>query len=53
MWPHSASLNMRAKCWPSRDDTQSRAREEDVALEDRLKREGESRHDGEPWGIAT
>jgi hypothetical protein len=46
MWPHSASMNMRMKCCPSRSGTQSRAREEDVALEDRLKGEGESRCNG-------
>jgi hypothetical protein len=50
VWPHSASVNMQAKCWLSRGGTQSRAREEDVAPEDRLKGEGESRYDGEPVG---
>jgi hypothetical protein len=60
MWPHNAFVNMRTKCWPSRGGTQLQAREEDVALEDRLKGEveiwrdgepvGDSRHDGEPVG---
>jgi hypothetical protein len=48
MWPHNASVNMQAKCWPLRGCTQSRVREEDVAPEDRLKGEGESRRNGEP-----
>jgi hypothetical protein len=51
-WPHSASVNMRAKCWSSRCGTQSRACEEDVAPKDRLNGEGESQRDGEPVGIA-
>jgi hypothetical protein len=51
MWPHNTSMNMQAKCWLSRGGTQSRAHEEDVALEDRLKGEGESRRDREPVGI--
>jgi hypothetical protein len=56
-------VNMQAKCWPSRSDTQSQAREEDVAPEDWLKGEGESRRDremlgdsrcdGEPVGLLT
>jgi hypothetical protein len=50
MWAQIASVNMRAKCWLSRGDTQSRACEEDVAPEDQLKGEGESRCDGEPVG---
>jgi hypothetical protein len=48
MWAHSASMNMRTKCWLSHGGTQSRAHVEDVAPEDRLKGEGESRCNGEP-----
>jgi hypothetical protein len=50
MSPHSAFVNMRAKCWLSRGGTQSRARKEDMASEDRLKGEDKSRCDGEPVG---
>jgi hypothetical protein len=39
---------MKEKCWLSRGGTQSQARKEDVAPEDRLKGEGESRRNGEP-----
>jgi hypothetical protein len=48
MWPHGVSVNMQEKCWLSRGGTQSQARKEDVAPEDRLKGEGESRRNGEP-----
>jgi hypothetical protein len=50
MWPHSTSVSMWLKCWFLHDGLRSKACEEDVAPEDRLKGEGESRCDGEPEG---
>jgi hypothetical protein len=49
-WPHNAFVNLRANCYLLRGGTQSRVCKEDVASEDRLKGEGESRCDGEPVG---